>query len=30
MTVTTQVSVYPQVLVPRDYEVFGGLDGGPS
>lgn len=26
MTVTTQVSVYPQVLVPHDYEVFGGLD----
>ena len=26
MTVATQVSVYPQVFVPRDYEIFGGLD----
>lgn len=26
MTVATQVSVYSQVLVPRDYGVFGGLD----
>lgn len=26
MTVATQVSVYPQVFVPREYEVFAGLD----
>jgi len=26
MTVPTQVSVYAQVFVPRDYEVFAGLD----
>jgi hypothetical protein len=25
MTVATQVSVYAQVFVPRDYEVFAGL-----
>jgi transposase len=26
MTIQTQVSVYPQVFVPRDYDVFAGLD----
>jgi len=26
MTVPTQVSVYTQVFVPRDYDVFAGLD----
>jgi hypothetical protein len=26
MTVETQVSVYTQVFVPRDYDVFGELD----
>jgi hypothetical protein len=26
MTIQAQVSVYPQVFVPRDYDVFGGLD----
>ena len=26
MTVATPVSVYSQVFVPRDYDVFGGLD----
>jgi hypothetical protein len=26
MTVPTQVSVYAQVFVPRDYEIFAGLD----
>ena len=26
MTIQAQVSVYSQILVPRDYEVFAGLD----
>jgi hypothetical protein len=26
MTVATQVSVYAQLFVPREYEVFAGLD----
>jgi transposase len=26
MTIQAQVSVYPQVFVPRDYDVFAGLD----
>lgn len=26
MTIQAQVSVYSQVFVPRDYDVFGGLD----
>jgi transposase len=26
MTVATEVSVYPQKFVPRDYDVFAGLD----
>ena len=26
MTVATQVSFYSQVFVPRDYDLFGGLD----
>src|SRR5436190_2239480 len=26
MTIPAQVSVYSQVFVPRDYEVFAGLD----
>ena len=26
MTEATQVSVYSQVFVPRDYDVFAGLD----
>jgi len=26
MTIQSQVSVYPEVFVPRDYDVFAGLD----
>lgn len=26
MTIPAQVSVYAQVFVPRDYDVFAGLD----
>ena len=26
MTIQAQVSVYSQVFVPRDYDVFAGLD----
>ena len=26
MTIQAQVSVYAQVFVPRDYDVFAGLD----
>ena len=26
MTIPAEVSVYPQVFVPRDYDVFAGLD----
>lgn len=26
MTIQAQVSVYPQVFVPCDYEMFTGLD----
>jgi hypothetical protein len=26
MTIQAQVSVYPQVFVPREYDVFAGLD----
>jgi transposase len=26
MTIQAQVTVYPQVFVPRDYDVFAGLD----
>ena len=26
MTVQAQVSLYSQVFVPHDYDVFGGLD----